>query len=82
MKILKHGFKNLLKDPTIIFDQKKQTIKLHFDMCHGYGNIDLAIDVMHSKDKEDFKKFMYIFIPFFMVIASCPVLTSKGTDIL
>ena len=59
MKVLKNGFKNLLKDPSIIFDQKKQTIKLHFDMCHGYGNIDLAIDVMHSKDKEDFTKFMY-----------------------
>ena len=53
MKIFKRGFKNLLKDPSIIFNQKKQTIKLHFDMCHGHGIIDLAIDVMHSKDKED-----------------------------
>ena len=59
MKILKHGFKNLLKDPSIIFNKKKQTIKLHFDMCHGYGNIDLAIDVMHSQDKKDFREFMY-----------------------
>ena len=64
MKVLKRGFKNLLKDPSIVFDQKKQTIKLHFDMCHGYGNIDLAIDVMHSKDKEDFKKFIYNSISF------------------
>ena len=59
MKILKNGFKNLLRDPSIIFDQKKQTLKLHFDMFHGYGNIDLAINVMHSKDREDFKKFIY-----------------------
>ena len=28
-------------------------------MFHGYGNIDLAISVIHSKDKEDFKKFIY-----------------------
>ena len=59
MKVLKRGLKNLIKDPSIIFNKKKQTIKLHFDMFHGYGNIDLAINVMHSKDKEDFKKFIY-----------------------
>jgi len=59
IKVFKRGFKNLLRDPSIIFDQKKQTLKLHFDMFHGYGNIDLAINVMHSKDKEDFKKFIY-----------------------
>ena len=64
MKVLKHGFKNLLKDPSIIFNQKKQTIKLHFDMCHGYGIIDSAIDVMHSKDKVDFKNFIYNSISF------------------
>ena len=33
-------------------------------MCHGYGIIDLAIDVMHSKDKDDFKKFVYNSINF------------------
>ena len=33
-------------------------------MSHGYGIIDLAIDVMHSKDKEDFKKFIYNSISF------------------
>ena len=36
MKMLKRGFKNLLKDPSIIFDKKKQNVKLHFDMSHGH----------------------------------------------
>ena len=59
MKVIKRGYKNILKDPSILINKKKQTVKLHFDMHHGYGNIDLAIEVMHSKDKEDFKKFIY-----------------------
>ena len=79
MKVLKHGFKNLLKDPSIIFNQKKQTIKLHFDMSHGHGIIDLAIDVMHSKDKEDFKKFMYNSISYnpHIVFISKPNIANK-----
>ena len=64
MKVIKRGFRNLLQDPSIIFNKKKQTIKLHFDMFHGYGNIDLAINVMNSKDKDDFKKFIYTSISY------------------
>ena len=36
MKIFKRGFKNLLKDPSIVYDQKKQTVKLQFDMSHHH----------------------------------------------
>jgi hypothetical protein len=64
MKMIKRGWKNVIKDPSILFLKKKQTIKLHFDMFHGYGNIDLAINVMHKKDKEGFKKFIYESVDF------------------
>ena len=37
---------------------KKQTIKLHFDMFHGYGKLDKAIDVMNEKDKSEFRDFV------------------------
>ena len=79
MKVIKRGFKNLLKDPSIIFNQKKQTIKLHVDMFHGYGNIDLAINVMHSKDKEDFKKFIFTSTSYnpHIVFISKPNITNK-----
>ena len=64
IKMIKRGWKNIIKDPSILFLKKKQTIKLHFDMFHGYGNIDLAINVMHKKDKEGFKKFIYESVDF------------------
>ena len=36
MKIIKRGWRNLLKDPSVFYNSKKQTIKLHFDMHHGH----------------------------------------------
>ena len=54
MKILKRGWKSLLKDPLILFDHKKQTVLLHFDMHHGYGNLEKAINLLNSNDKYDF----------------------------
>ena len=38
IKIIKRGWKNILKDPEIFFNKNKQTIKLHFDMHHGHGS--------------------------------------------
>ena len=58
IKILKRGWKNLIKDPLILFDEKKENIKLHFDMHHGYGNLDLAIEEIEEKDRNEFKKFV------------------------
>ena len=58
MKILKRGYKNLLKDPSIIFDKKKHTVKLHFDMFHGYGNLDKAIDLLNKSDRDDFREYV------------------------
>ena len=58
MKLVKKGFRNFLKDPTILFDKKKQTVKLHFDMFHGYGNLDKAINFLERKDREDFREYV------------------------
>ena len=58
MKLFKRGYKNLLKDPSIIYDKKKQNIKLHFDMHHGYGILDRAIKYLDKKDRKDFQKFV------------------------
>ena len=49
MKILKRGWKNLIKDPSIFYNSKKQNIKLHFDMHHGHGILDKAIDLLNNK---------------------------------
>ena len=53
MKLFKRGFKSIINDPLILFDKKKQNIKLHFEMFHGYDNLQKAINVMPKKDKED-----------------------------
>ena len=57
-KILKRGFKNFLREPSILFDENKQNLFLHFDMHHGYGNLQKAINVMPEKDKIQFENFM------------------------
>ena len=56
--ILKRGFKSFLREPSILFDEKKQNLFLHFDMRHGYGNLQKAINVMPGKDRIQFENFM------------------------
>jgi hypothetical protein len=59
IKILKRGWRSLIKKPSIFFNKNKHNIALHFDMHHGHGNLDLAINVLDNSDKNDFKKFVY-----------------------
>ena len=54
MKLIKRGFRSLLKDPSIFFNKDKQSIKLHFDMNHGHGNLEKAANLLPEKDKKDF----------------------------
>jgi hypothetical protein len=54
IKMLKRGFRSLLKEPSIFFNEKKQTLAFHFDMHHGYGNLSKAINLMNKEDKTDF----------------------------
>ena len=58
IKMLKRGFKNILKDPTILFNKKKQNLYLHFDMHHGFGNLQKAIEMLNDEDQVDFENFM------------------------
>ena len=57
MKIVKRGFRNFIKDPSILFNNQKQTVKLHFDMFHGYGMLDKAIDLMNNNDRDNFREY-------------------------
>ena len=84
IKILKRGWKYILKDPEILFNKKKENILFHFDMHHGYGNLEKAIEVMHSKDKKDF--FDYVnnktyFNPHIMVISKNIILDKWFKDL-
>jgi len=72
MKLIKRGWRNILMDPSILNQKNKQNIKLHFDMHHGFGVLDKAIDKMNIKDRESFRKFVnkeIKFNPHIMVIS-------------
>ena len=58
MKFLKHGFKIIAKNPTYLFDKNKRNIKFHFDLMHGYKNLDKAIELLDADDRKDFNEFV------------------------
>jgi len=54
IKMIKRGLRSIIKDPRIFFDKNKQSLKFHFDMHHGYGNIEKAITKLDQKERNDF----------------------------
>ena len=56
-KIFKHAKKKFLLNPSY-FIKSNQNIKLHFDVFHGEGLIDRAIEVLDDSEKNDFKNFI------------------------
>ncbi len=57
MKILKYGKIALIRNPKAIFSKQGRSIRWHFDMFHGNGNLDKAIEQLSDKDRDDFKYF-------------------------
>ena len=55
-KIIKRGYKVLFKNP-FAFMKKNQNIKLNFEVFHGIGNLDKAIDLLDKSEREDFRNF-------------------------
>ena len=58
LKFIKKNLKTMLFEPSLIFNKNKRTIKFHFDMMHGKGNLDKAIDYLDKNEQDDFKKFV------------------------
>ena len=57
-KLIKKGKRSLLKDPSILFNKKKHTINLHFNMFHIYDGLIKACNLLNKNDKEDFLKYI------------------------
>jgi len=55
-KLLKHGIWSLIRNPSALF-KSKRNIRFHFDMWHGNGNLDRAIDLLDDNDRENFRKY-------------------------
>ncbi len=56
-KLIKKGYNNYLRNPSILFNNNKNNIELHFDMFHGYKYLSKATEVMSTIDKYDFKAY-------------------------
>ena len=77
IKIIKRGWKNLIRDPLILFSRSKETIALHFDMHHGYNNLDKAIQLLDNENRNDFYNYVHnkdFYNPHIMCIARPDVL--------
>ncbi len=57
IKVFKYGKISFLRNPLIIL-KKKRNIRFQFDMSHGNGNLDKAIEVLNEKDRNDFKYYV------------------------
>ena len=55
-KLVKHGIWSLIRNPYAIF-KSGRTIRFHFDMWHGNGNLDKAINLLDDNEREDFRKY-------------------------
>ena len=58
MKFIKKGLKFFIKRPSSIFTRKKRNIKFHFDFMHGEGNLDKAINLLDTQNREDFREYV------------------------
>ena len=58
MKFLKKGFKLIINKPSYLFNKKKRNIKFHFDLMHGYKNLDKAIELLDNNNRNDFNNFI------------------------
>ena len=56
-KLIKKGYRNYLRDPSILFNDKKNNIELHFDMFHGFQLLSKATNLMSLDDRSDFKEY-------------------------
>ena len=77
IKIIKRGWRSVLKNPLILFNTKEQNILLHFDMFHGYGNLKRAISQLEKEDRNDFYEYVNtreIFNPHIMYISKNEIL--------
>ncbi len=55
-KVIKYGKNAFIRNPKSIF-KKGRNIRFQFDMFHGSGNLDKAINLLDKKDREDFREF-------------------------
>ena len=80
MKLIKRGWRNFFFDPKSIF---KKSIKLHFDMHHGYGILEKASKELKEGDRDEFLDYVSnnsVLNPHIMFIAKKKILNKWFID--
>lgn len=57
-KFVKKGILKFIKNPSLIFNKNKRNIKLHFDIFHGDGNLDQAINLLDKENRDGFNEYV------------------------
>ena len=76
-KILKRGWKSIIQNPSILNLGVNYSIELHFDLFHGFGNLQKAANLIKKDDREEFKDYIKnnkSFNPHIMCIAKPKIL--------
>ena len=79
-KLIKKAKLSILKDPSILFNNNKHTINLHFDMFHIKNGLINAINLMDIEDRNDFLKYVTTKTNFFPL--SIFIIKIKYFDVL
>jgi len=58
MKFFKQNPLKIIFSPSYMFKKEKRNIKYHFDIFHGEGHLESAINLLDQEHKEDFKNFV------------------------
>ena len=58
MKFVKKGFKIIVKKPSFLLSENNRNINFHFDLMHGYNNLNKSIELLESEDRKDFAQFV------------------------
>ena len=83
-KLIKRGWRNLLNKPSLLFNYNPLSIKVHFDMHHGYGVIDKAINLLNQDDRDQFRNYVYsksLFNPHIMFISNKDIMDKYFNDL-
>ena len=57
-KFIKKGYKNYISNPLLLFKRDETSIKLHFDLFHGYNLLKDAADLLDKNEKYSFLEYI------------------------
>jgi hypothetical protein len=57
-KIIKHHLTYFISKPNLFFRKNDRNLKVNFDLFHGKGNLDLALEFLDKENKKEFLHYM------------------------